>query len=265
LQSKAAYGYRVITADGKSMAFGRAAGFKNPRFFGTAVAAALRPSGKGYWLVRADGTLASAGDAPAPRAGPLGRKRDPVVAAVSTASGDGFWRITGSGFVAPVNAPALGGTASGPVVAATASPTGTGLWMLTATGLISSLGDAPPLPAANLTRGHAVSIAANPSGTGAWVLTDLGDVIPVGGAPDFGALSREGLCKAPFAATIRATAGTGYVISGVDGSVWAYGDARWVSDLPDRALKAKRVLAIDVVSKASVNPAPPPPSESTDQ
>jgi len=112
-------------------------------------ASSLFLDGAGYWLARADGTVAASGAAPA-----LGSGHAPVVAIAADPSGIGYWLVGPSGAVSAFgSARAYGSWAGGgTVVAILPTPTGSGYWLVDAKGDVQTFGDA----------GFAGSLGAHP-------------------------------------------------------------------------------------------------------
>ncbi len=104
------------------------------------VALAATPSGHGYWIADANGTVIPFGDAS--RLGDLsgGRLAQPVVAMAADASGNGYWLTDAAGTVhtfgdAPVLSGLPAGVAlNGPILGMAATHSGGGCWLLGSDG-----------------------------------------------------------------------------------------------------------------------------------
>jgi hypothetical protein len=169
---------------------------------------AATPSGRGYWLVAADGGVFAFGDA-----GFFGSTGDlalqaPVVAIAPTPTARGYRLFAADGGVfAFGDAAFLGAPASPPpsVVGATATATGRGYWLFAADGGVFAFGDAPFHGAlADVGRGgRVVAGTARPDGDGYWQLLGLRSFTIVAGGDVLlhSQLQREGR---------RLAGGTGY-------------------------------------------------------
>ena len=141
------------------------------------VGMAATPSGRGYWLVAADGGVFAFGDAGFFGSGGALRLVRPVVGMAVTPSGGGYWLVAADGGVFAFGDAGHLGSASGltpasPVVGVAASPSGLGYRLVAADGGLFAFGDAAylgrPDPAL-LRGGRAVGIAARAAG-GYWVV-----------------------------------------------------------------------------------------------
>jgi hypothetical protein len=108
---------------------------------------ASTPSGRGYWLVAADGGVFSYGDAAFfGSAGGLPLVA-PVVGMASTPSGRGYWLVAADGGVFTYGDAAFFGSAGGlplvaPVVGMAPNPSGHGYWLVAADGGVFTFGGA---------------------------------------------------------------------------------------------------------------------------
>jgi peptidoglycan/xylan/chitin deacetylase (PgdA/CDA1 family) len=144
--------------------------FGDARYFGgmggrrldqPVVAMAPTPTGRGYWLVAADGGIFAFGDAH--YFGSMGgRSLDQPVATIgATASGRGYWLLGRDGGVfAFGDAPFLGAAtpAASLAVGIVRSATGRGYWIAHADDRVDAFGDASPV-AAHIVRAPVVGIA----------------------------------------------------------------------------------------------------------
>jgi hypothetical protein len=139
------------------------------------VAMAATKTGKGYWLVAADGGVFAFGDASfrgsAAAAGirAVGIEPSPTGAGYLIAAGDG--RVFAYGDARPLPATtALGGAAFA------ATPTGSGYWLATTDGVVQAVGDAGRYGAAD-TSAPVVGMARTPTGKGYWLVASDGNVM----------------------------------------------------------------------------------------
>ena len=192
----------------------------------TAVGLVRTADGGGYWIIGADGQVASFGDATA--AGPGG---DPaVVGSAATPDGRGWWLTTATGRVEAVgDAPALGGLSghpSSPVVGMAATPDGRGYWLVTRRGGVFGFGDAGfHGSTGGLRLAHPiVGMAAAPGGSGYWLVTSGGGVFGFGSAASHGSTGALHLAR-PIVAMAATPSGGGYWLVASDGGVFSFGDA----------------------------------------
>jgi hypothetical protein len=157
-------GYRMFAADGGVFDFGDAAyegGLPGENIFPTspvagAVAYPFASVGAlpfpgadtaGYWLVGADGTIYSFGNAPSNIGSGKGQIFDKVVALATTPDGNGYYMFLQSGPVAAFGDAVKGlgnaNNAGGPIVFGQSTSTGKGYWEFASNGGVFSFGDAP--------------------------------------------------------------------------------------------------------------------------
>jgi S-formylglutathione hydrolase FrmB len=122
--------------------------------------------------------------------------------------------------------PALGLRTRG--VALAASPSGGGYWVLGPDGGVFAFGDARYVGSLGGKRlnAPAVSLTPTPSGNGYWILTADGGVFAFGDAAFDGATADLRL-NAPVVAMTASPTGAGYWLVAADGGVFAFGDARY--------------------------------------
>jgi len=161
-----------------------------------AITATETPAGcAGYWVVTADGTVASFGHAA-------------YFGSLATRS------------------------LSAPIVAIAAAPGYRGYWLLSSDGGVFAFGDAHFYgSAATLGLKSACSgIAPTPDGRGYWVVTRSGQVLAFGDARDYGSLAGVHLAQ-PVTGLSASADGHGYWLVGQDGGVFGFGDARFQGSL----------------------------------
>jgi N-acetylmuramoyl-L-alanine amidase len=213
---------------------GRAAALRDPRGGPDVpvIDIVATPSGRGYWLLGADGSVHAYG--PAGYHGSLQGKTtpQPIVSMATTPDGRGYWLVGRLGRVyAFGDARYLGGAARDhldePIVAIVAAPKGQGYWLVGRTGRVIPYGDARYHGSANHTSigSPIVSMVATPSGKGYWLLDRDGDVYGYGRASVYGSATKP---AAPAIDLIRTDDGRGYWILLANGRIRSYGDARSV-------------------------------------
>lgn len=187
------------------------------------------PSGKGYWLLGADGSVHAYGTAG--YHGSLQGKSpaQPIVSMASTPDGRGYWLVGRLGRVyAFGDARYRGGAArlhlEVPIVAVVAAPRGQGYWLLGRTGRVIAFGSARFEGSANHTDigDPIVSMQATPSGKGYWLLDRDGQVYRYGEATDYGSAAK---LAAPAIDLVRTADGKGYWILLANGHLRSFGDA----------------------------------------
>lgn len=227
----------------------------------TAVAIAGDPLGRGYWILRADGSVEAKGTArlaggvatpprpaalvPVTRGGgfwsvgangrtlgngqaslalPRAANRDSrIVGAAASPRGDGLWRVTARGQVlAAGTVRTLGRPSSGVRIADMAGhPEAGGYWIVDRAGTVFAYGAARGLGSAPA-GGRTVGIAAHPSGRGYWIAKANGQVSAHGVSTHHG----NGRLGVPVVGIAPAADGAGYWLLGSDGRVRGFGSAR---------------------------------------
>lgn len=191
------------------------------------------PQGRGYWILRGDGSVFGYGDVP--YAGSAHGAGASVSEALEpTPSGAGYWIATSEGSVfgfgdAAANyhgSPRDVGVTSG--VTAFAAVGTAGYWALRSDGSVFGFGAASYLgsPRDQGFTGRAVAIVPTPSGAGYWVAAADGSLFGFGDAAAryFGSPRDQGV-RAGVVALGRTPSGQGYWAATADGSVFGYGDA----------------------------------------
>lgn len=188
------------------------------------------PTGGGYWLAAADGSVFGFGAVG--YFGSMGahRLRSPIAAMAATPSGNGYWLAGADGSVfgfgdAPYAGSMGGQPLDSPVVAIARTPSGRGYLLAGLDGSVFGFGDAVyagsmggrPLGSA------IVDLVVTPTGRGYWLAAADGSVFGFGDAGYFG--SAYGTSASPVSAMARSASGVGYWLLRVDGSLSVFGDA----------------------------------------
>ena len=228
-------GYWAVTP------FGKVSGVGSPRLGDAAafhlnapiVDIAATPSGRGYWLLGADGGIFSFGDAAFyGSTGAIALNR-PVVGIAPTRTGHGYWLTATDGGIFSFGDAAFHGSTGNlalnqPVVAMAATPSGAGYWLAASDGGIFSFGDAAfrgSTGAIDLNE-PIVGMAATAHGRGYWLAAADGGIFSFGDAEFRGSTSAMELAH-PIAGLARAGDGRGYWLVESDGAtVHAFGSAR---------------------------------------
>jgi hypothetical protein len=140
-------GLWLATADGGVFTVGSAPfyGSAPTRSTNPTVGIVATPTGRGYWLVRRDGTISAFGDAARLTSKARSRRASPIVSAAVSATGGGLWLLAADGSVATLgDAVGLGRTPprSSPAVGLVPSTSGRGYAIVTRDGGMFIFGDA---------------------------------------------------------------------------------------------------------------------------
>jgi uncharacterized protein YkwD len=224
LASAAAFG--ATTTDARNLGSASDLGLKQP-----IVGIAATPTGKGYWLVAADGGIFTFGDAHFYGSTGSRALNQPIVGMAATPNGKGYWLVAADGGIFSFgNARFYGSTGSRvlnrPIVCMRASRTGRGYWLVATDGGIFTFGDAHFYGS---TGGHPlnepiVGMAATPTGKGYWLVAGDGGIFTFGNARFRGAATLAYPTRIVGIATTPS--GYGYWIANADGGTIAFGDAR---------------------------------------
>ncbi|MDQ1509139.1 MAG: hypothetical protein QOG50_983 [Actinomycetota bacterium] len=196
------------------------------------VGMAATPSGKGYWLVAADGGIFNYGDAHFYGSTGSIRLNQPIVGMAATPTGRGYWLVAADGGIFSFgNAHFYGSTGSRqlnrPIVGMRAAPNGSGYWLVASDGGIFTFGTAR---FHGSTGGRAlnqpiVGMAATPGGKGYWLVAADGGIFTFGTARYRGAATSRA-DPAPIVGIATTPSGLGYWIASAGGRTLAFGDAR---------------------------------------
>jgi hypothetical protein len=190
-------------------------------------------SGSGYWVVTANGSVYSFGNA-AYHGGMAGRHLNaPITGSEATVSGNGYWQLGRDGGIFSFGDAAFHGSTgamhlNSPVLDMTATADGHGFWMVAGDGGIFTFGDASfhGSTGAMHLNSPAMSMTAAHSGGGYWIVARDGGIftfgVPfVGSVPNLGIHGVDGV-------RIRAMpSGQGYLVLSGTGGVYGFGSARF--------------------------------------
>jgi len=218
-------GYRLVASDGGIFSF-------NAPFYGSTgnmtlpapiVTTVSTPTGKGYWLLGANGTVYPFGDAQSYGSASGFR----AVGMAPTKDGKGYWvvgsncEIAAFGDASPYTGPMPPGTVS----AVTPAPGG-GFWYATVSGTVLAVGGAPalsPQVPAHL-NAPIVGLAATASGKGLWEVAGDGGIFTAGDAVFYGSTGNLRLNQ-PVVGMAGSSDGNGYWLVASDGGIFTFGDA----------------------------------------
>jgi len=184
----------------------------------------------GYWLVRADGTVSTHGDAVnygsmagAPLVAPISR-------VVATADGKGYWLLAGDGGIFAFGDAGFYGSMGGhklnaPVVGIAPNAGGKGYWLVASDGGVFAFGDArfQGSMGASPLNAQVVGMASDDATGGYWLVASDGGMFAFG-APFHGSTGAMRLNQPVNSMAASADDG-GYWFVASDGAVFAFGDA----------------------------------------
>jgi type VII secretion-associated serine protease mycosin len=243
-QGTKGHGYWVVTADGRVRVFGAA------HFYGDLtrhalsapiVAAARTPSGKGYWLAGANGAVYSFGDAKFLGGLQSTHLNQPIVGMAATPKGMGYILLGRDGGIFSFGNARFYGSTGGihlnaPVLDVSMTSGGRGYWFVAADGGVFSYGDAQfhgSTGSMKLSQ-PVKSMTAAANGRGYWMVADDGGIFAFD-VPFEGSMPRvRDLYGYPYVSSVRMRSlpsNDGYYILAVDGTVWAFGNAKYFGSL----------------------------------
>jgi hypothetical protein len=189
------------------------------------------PSGPGYALASADGSVFSYGSVP--YQGSLGAEtlNAPAVGIADTADGQGYWMVTSDGGVFGYGDAGFDGSMGGiplnqPIVGMASTPDGGGYWMVAADGGIFAFGDATFYGSTGNIQLNSpvVGMASTADGKGYWLVAADGGIFSFGDAPFLGSMGAVPLNQ-PVAGMAATSDGQGYWMVARDGGIFTFGDA----------------------------------------
>jgi hypothetical protein len=213
------------------------------------VGMAATPTGRGYWLVGADGGVFAFGDASYLGSLPgNGLAVSDIVGIATTPNGNGYWLVGANGAVYPFGISRDEGSLpdSGvsvhDIVGMAATPTNGGYWLVGADGGVFAFGDAPFLGSMVGLGQHvtnAIGIAGT-GGTGYSVATAAGAVAGFGSAGNFSGTPLA--LNAPVSSISPTFSGNSYWLIGKDGGVFAFGGAPFEGSLPGLGVQVANIV-----------------------
>jgi type VII secretion-associated serine protease mycosin len=243
-QGTKGHGYWIVTANGHVGVFGGARFYgdlSNASLSASIVAAARTPDGRGYWLAGADGAVYSFGDAKF-RGDLHGHAlNSPIVGMTAMPTGMGYVLLGRDGGIFTFGNARFYGSTGGrklnaPVLDMSASADGRGYWFVAADGGVFSFGDAQfHGSTGSMKLSQPVrSMTAAANGRGYWMVADDGGIFAFN-VPFEGSLPRvRDLYGYPYVPSIRMrslSSNDGYYILGIDGTVYAFGAARFFGSM----------------------------------
>jgi subtilisin family serine protease len=238
------HGYWIVTADGHVGVFGGAHSYgdlSGMPLTSPIVAAARTPSGRGYWLAGADGAIYSFGDAQF-KGGLQGQHlNSPIVGMAAMPTGMGYILLGRDGGIFTFGNARFYGSTGGfklnaQVLDMSITADGQGYWFVAADGGVFSFGDARFHGSTGaMTLSQPVkSMTAAANGRGYWMVADDGGIFAFD-VPFEGSLPRvRELYGYPYVSSVRMRSlpsNDGYYILGLDGTVWAFGSAKYFGSM----------------------------------
>jgi hypothetical protein len=201
-----------------------------------AVAMASTATGKGYWVVTANGDVYAYGDAvPYGSLGAVDLDA-PVVGMAATPDGKGYWLAGLDGGVFSFGDARFYGSLGDirlnqPVIGISSTPTGHGYWMFASDGGVFTFGDAGFYGSTGDVHLAAPIVGMSPtkSGHGYWLVGGDGGVFSFGDARFYGSLGATSISGWVTGMAATSTGG-GYWLANANGDVYHFGDAVWRGD-----------------------------------
>ena len=210
------------------------------------------PSGRGYWLVAADGGVFAFGDARFLGSTGAIRLARPVVGMAATPTGQGYRLVASDGGVfAFGDARFLGSTGAirlaAPIVGMASTPSGQGYWLVASDGGVFAFGDARFAGSTGALRLNRpmVGMAATAGGRGYWLVASDGGIFAFGDATFAGSTGALRLAQ-PVVGMAAGTAGSGggYWLVAADGGIFAFPPPTPPPGAPPAPLPGDPTLAV---------------------
>ena len=244
----ASQGYIITTDVGGVYNFGH-----HPSYGGGAAGAVAalqpNPSGSGYWLCTADGSVEPFGEADFFGSMAGIAINSPVVDMAVHPDGVGYWLLGGDGGVFSFGNVSFYGSTGGlslarPVVGMAPHPNGRGYWFVASDGGVFSFGTSKFYGSTGgiSLRRPVVGMAATPTGKGYWLVSDDGGIFAFGDAAFYGSTGGITLAR-PVVNMTTTPSGRGYWLVGDDGGIFAFGDASFHGSLGAQTVPG-RVIGI---------------------
>jgi hypothetical protein len=201
-------------------------------------------AGQGYWVARANGSVAAHGSATDFGSMAGQRLTAPIRHIVGTPDGRGYWLVASDGGIFAFGDAAFYGSMGGqqlnaPVVDMAPTPDGRGYWLVASDGGIFAFGDAAFYGSmgGQQLNSPVVGLARTPGGHGYWLVGTDGGIFAFGDAAFEGSTGSFRL-NAPIVGMAPSPDGRGYWLVGTDGGIFAFGDAPFQGSAGSLALQA---------------------------
>ena len=211
------------------------------------------PTGHGYWLAFANGSVTTNGTARSYGDASALRLNGPIVGGAVVPAGTGYWLVGRDGGVFTYGTGrfygSMGATPlSRPVFSMAPTKSGKGDWLVGGDGGIFSFGDARFYGSTgNLQLSQPITgITTSPTGKGYRMIGRDGGIFSFGDAPFYGSLPGLGIDVTDVVGFAPTPSNRGYWIARRDGHVYAFGDAKSFGDY--------RPSACDPVAAIFANP-----------
>ncbi len=198
----------------------------------TAVNGFSTPSGGGFWLTYADGTVTNFGNAALHGDASNLSLSGPVVGGAVNPTGTGYWLDASDGGIFTYGSAHFHGSTGAmplnpPVFSMAPTKSGNGYWLVARDGGIFAFGDAPFYGSMGATRLNQPinGIGTSPTGHGYRMVAKDGGIFSFGDAPFYGSLPSIGDQVTDVIGTAPTPTNKGYWIAEADGQIHAFGDA----------------------------------------
>lgn len=169
----------------------------------------------------------------------------PVVTAVATPDGQGYWTTDNQGQVFGYGHAFAFGSVKTPlasghyIVGITTNVTGHGYWLVAQDGAVFSFGDAKFYGSmgGKLLNKPIVGMTSTASGNGYWLVASDGGIFSFGDAKFYGSTGAIKLNK-PIFSMARTASGNGYWLVASDGGIFSFGDAKFYGSTGNLTLPA---------------------------
>jgi hypothetical protein len=155
----------------------------------------------------------------------------PLVGAVGTPTGKGYWMVGGDGGIFSYGDAQFYGSTGNivlnqPIVGMATTPDGKGYWLVASDGGVFAFGDAAFYGSTGNIKLNkpVVGMASTPTGKGYWLVASDGGIFAFGDAPFLGSTGNIVLNK-PVNGMAATHDGKGYWMVASDGGMFAFGDA----------------------------------------
>ncbi len=207
------------------------------------------PSGDGFWLVYADGTVTPQGGAGSYGDASTIPLNFPVVGGAATPSGKGYWLVAQDGGIFTFGDAHFFGSMGAkplnqPVFSMSPTKTGDGYWLVARDGGIFSFGDAKFYGSAGslILNQPITGITTSPTGQGYRMVASDGGIFSFGDVPFYGSLPGLGINVTDVVGMAPIPTNTGYWIARSTGQVYSFGNAQALGSYP--ALSCNPIAAI---------------------
>ncbi len=191
------------------------------------------PTGAGFWLVYANGSVTATGDARLRGDASSLALRGPVVGGAVAPGGGGYWLVATDGGIFSYGSARFRGSMGNarlnqPVFSMAPSKSGNGYWLVARDGGIFSFGDARFYGSTGAIRlfQPIIGITTSVTGRGYRMVASDGGIFSFGDAQFFGSLPGRGVVVTDVVGTSATPTNRGYWVARSGGQIYAFGDAK---------------------------------------